>query len=712
MTTRQVLVKLRGKLSTRFYRGSIGAISFLIVAGAAIFVWPTLTKALTITDGMEAGWELGQPNFTTGLDLTDANFGAVQPPTASSMYFPGGVAFDPIQKTLFVADANNNRILVYLNTVPGAGFNNRPADRVLGQVDFTSSAQNTICGGGSSGTINACGLFGPSALWFDGVNNRLWVSDVMNYRVLGLNLPTNHSSIANGAAWTYVLGQPNFVSATINNPCGGGVGGNNTSTNSCGFDYPLGVSGGAGHLFVADNDNRRVLIFDTATITNGQAAVGVLGKPNFFTRDLQTTQAGLGLVCDVDFNVAKSRLYVADCSNNRVMVWEGFNPASFSDGAPASKVLGQPDFTTASVNTACGGGSNGSTNACGLSGSGGVGFDTANNRLFLSDTGNSRVLVFDDTALTNGQAAINVLGQPNLTTGFDAYNANPASSSVSKSLMRGVDDVVYDSSADNLYVADGFNHRVMVYGSHVGDYPVSVSGGVATVSGNTASITSAGGNPFSVVFPDGTTAAVSSSAITVTVGDGGGTAPSIIVNADLHGLTKTVTMKWYANHDLCVKDVANATITTQGSCIGGVLVPRVWFDTLNECANWKIGGTVCHVGSNIVITGLQHTALSYMQDSDNDGVNDGSDLCPNTNLSGPIPTLYLRYGNMGDNKTISGCNASQILACKGGTNSDERKYGINPYTQLYFSLHLYWAKDTRPADGIPDCLQAYTMFGN
>ncbi|OGH92942.1 MAG: hypothetical protein A2534_03215 [Candidatus Magasanikbacteria bacterium RIFOXYD2_FULL_39_9] len=576
---------------------------------------------LAVVSGMEAGWVLGQPDFTTGINVGDPNYGAVQPPTANSMYFPEGVAFDSVQKTLFVADGANNRVLVYLNTVPGSNFNNRPADRVFGQASLTSGEINTACGGGSSGSVNACGLSRPSALWFDASANRLWISDVNNYRVVGIDLPTSHASISSGPAWTYVLGQPNFVSATINNPCGGGVGGNNTSTNSCGFDYPIGVSGAAGRLFVADNDNQRVLVFDTGSITNGESAVGVLGKADFVTRGTQTTQAGLGLVCDVDFDTAKSRLYVADCQNNRVMVWESFNPASFSNGAPASKVLGQPDFTTATANTACGGGSNGAGNACGLWEPYGVSFDTANNRMFLADGSNSRLLIFDDTSLVNGEAAVNVLGQPNLTTIFNAYDLNVSSSSVSRSLMRGVDDIYYDALADHIYVADSFNHRVMIYGLHFEDQQLVVNGGVGFTDGNTVSISSNGNQTFAVVFPNGTTPIAPNTAITISVSDVIRNIPAVTINADLPaGETKTISMPWY-NHDLCIRDVPGASVTRGNSCSGGVRVTKNKFDAIGECANWKPGETVCHVGNMTVITGLNHTALFSVKEKEK-GEND------------------------------------------------------------------------------------------
>jgi alpha-tubulin suppressor-like RCC1 family protein len=107
------------------------------------------------------------------------------------------------------------------------------------------------------------------------------------------------------------------------------------------------------------------------------------------------------------------------------------------------------------------------------------------------------------------------------------------------------------------------------------------------------------------------------------------------------------------------------------------------------------------VGSNVITrsatdaagnTGTASvTVLRSIPDSDGDGVLDTDDLCPSTDLAGPVPLSSLRSNHMGDDMVIYGCNASQILACKPGENNGELKFGITPGTQEIFSLQSDWA---------------------
>jgi hypothetical protein len=57
---------------------------------------------------------------------------------------------------------------------------------------------------------------------------------------------------------------------------------------------------------------------------------------------------------------------------------------------------------------------------------------------------------------------------------------------------------------------------------------------------------------------------------------------------------------------------------------------------------------------------------------------------------------------MGDDRTIYGCNASQILACKPGDDSGEVSHGVSPGTQEVFAAERGWADDG-DGDGVRDC---------
>ena len=87
-----------------------------------------LWSAFPVANDQPATLVLGQPGFGTGAPGT----------TASSMSGPLGVTSDGIR--LFVTDYNNNRVLIW-NSFPTT--NGQPADLVIGQSSFTSKSMGT-----------------------------------------------------------------------------------------------------------------------------------------------------------------------------------------------------------------------------------------------------------------------------------------------------------------------------------------------------------------------------------------------------------------------------------------------------------------------------------------------------------------------------------------------------------------------------------------
>ncbi|MBI4358100.1 MAG: hypothetical protein HY584_02260, partial [Candidatus Omnitrophica bacterium] len=110
---------------------------------------------------------LGQPDFTSNT----ANNGGL---SAKTLNGPRGVYSD--EKRVFIADLNNNRILIW-SSIPTTNF--AAADIVLGQPDFVSATANN--GGRSAKTLS-----GPGYALSTG--KRLFVSDVNNHRVLIFNI--------------------------------------------------------------------------------------------------------------------------------------------------------------------------------------------------------------------------------------------------------------------------------------------------------------------------------------------------------------------------------------------------------------------------------------------------------------------------------------------------------------------------------------------
>ena len=115
------------------------------------------------------------------------------------------------------------------------------ASDVIGQPDFVSSGCN------DNGT-SATSLCYPGGLAYDAADNELFVSDTDNSRILVYNLSLG---VSTDMPASYVLGQADFPDVGC-------------TTSSSGLCYPQGLSYDAGdsELFVADQSNNRVVVFD------------------------------------------------------------------------------------------------------------------------------------------------------------------------------------------------------------------------------------------------------------------------------------------------------------------------------------------------------------------------------------------------------------------------------------------------------------------
>jgi sugar lactone lactonase YvrE len=254
---------------------------------------------------------------------------------------------------------------------------------VLGQSSFTT---------GSSGTSSS-NMSAPTAYTFDSSGN-LYVSDSGNCRVLIFPAP-----FSTGEEATIVIGQPDA----------------NTSCGDAASASTLGTTGGVafgthGNFWVADSSNNRVLKF-VAPLKTGMAAKLVVGQPDFISNSCPDppTAASLCSPQGITFD-SGGGLWVADTSNNRVL---RYTPAI---GAGAVQEYGQPAGTAFTSNAA----NNGGVSATSLYGPTGIGFDSSGG-LWVADTQNSRVLIFNHAIHKNDAPANVVLGQ----TDFTGSTPNP-----------------------------------------------------------------------------------------------------------------------------------------------------------------------------------------------------------------------------------------------------------------------------------------------
>ena len=291
------------------------------------------------------------------------------------------------------------------------------ATNVLGQSDFISNTSAT--------TQN--GMNRPYGLALDSTHGRLFVADENNSRVLVYNVSGGVTDNMNAVN---VLGQMDFVTATT-----GGT--QNTMNRPSDVLYDSANN----YLYVADKRNNRVLVFDVASITNGENAIHVLGQPDFTTVTPGLTQSKVGQTDGLALDATGERLFVTDYGNGRVLV---FDVSAIVDGEPAMNVLGKPDFVS---NTDA-------TTQNGMSYSQDIAFDAERNYLFVTDE--CRVLVFDVSVgtITDGMNAINVLGEANFTDQRCTF------SQTNISYPWGLG---YDSENQHLFVGNEDDYRVQVW---------------------------------------------------------------------------------------------------------------------------------------------------------------------------------------------------------------------------------------------------------
>jgi hypothetical protein len=437
-------------------------------------VWRTSTDPLTWSTGRSMDFVLGQTSFVTknsndsGTTLSTMNF-------AHSVFSQG--------TKLFAVDSRNNRILWWDNAPVATG---EAADGWWGQAVSTSSNI-------SDSAISPASLFGPnfhfaldgtrlimsehgghslrffdapfsngashSFLWGQtadekrtfnntfvtnptnltlrqvrGVNRsmdgKLLVADRNNNRVLVFN----STPASNLDAPALVLGQGSFTTAS-------------TGTSATTLSGPVDVCATSTKLFVSDQTNHRILVWNTFPNTNAQAADLVLGQVNLNSG--QENQGGAvtastlsspeGLYCD------ETTLAVADHGNSRVLIWTSL-PTTTAE--PADIVLGQRDFTSSSSNQGLS-----APSASTLSYPKSVTADTTS--LYVNDYYNQRIVKFDRSTLATSSTASAQFGQSSLQDS----GCNSGGEVTFRSLCA-VSDIYV--GGDWLFIGDGYNERVLV----------------------------------------------------------------------------------------------------------------------------------------------------------------------------------------------------------------------------------------------------------
>lgn len=184
------------------------------------------------------------------------------------------------------------------------------------------------------------------------------------------------------------------------------------------FLAPRGVFMVQNRLLVSDTGRNRLFIWHKIPTDIHAEPDVILGQDNLFATGrnaggpagASSMQYPSGLWSD------GRRLIVADAWNHRVLIWRQM-PTRHAQ--PADVVLGQPDFGSNQPNMA---GVGAAPAANSLYWPYGVFSD--GQRLWIADTGNRRVLFFENIPHENGAAADRVLGKPDFNT-RDYDNLDP-----------------------------------------------------------------------------------------------------------------------------------------------------------------------------------------------------------------------------------------------------------------------------------------------
>jgi hypothetical protein len=211
-----------------------------------------------------------------------------------------------------------------------------------------------------------------------------------------------------------------------------------------------GVSGvfhDGSRLIVADTTNHRVLIYPPDA-TTGTSATIVLGQDSMtaVTANRGAAVAANTLSSPRAVYSDGTRLFVADAGNHRVLIW---NTIPTTNGADADLVLGQANMTSSSSNRGAGVPDGGTL-------SGPRGLARSGTRLFVADTDNHRILIWDTLPTADGQNANLAVGQADLISGSPNRGGSTSAQTLSSPTGLWI-------TGTTLLAADRSNHRVLIW---------------------------------------------------------------------------------------------------------------------------------------------------------------------------------------------------------------------------------------------------------
>lgn len=335
----------------------------------------------------------------------------------------------------------------------------------IGQTTFTSAATGNISQfqlgavGGVAYANNTLFVVDSNHIQATPVDNRVliynnisqWLPSPTAELPQGIRCPVCFGLNQNYGA-NIVLGQPDFVT---------------TNVNTAGPSYSVTGASDTNPIVVTVSGTPNFTVGETVDLTgvNGNTAAngvwqisainssgitleGAVGNGDYTSGGVmsESSISPIGMRTPTAVATNGQILAVADTDNNRVLIWNSI-PTTIDQ--PANVVVGQPNMTTLQP---------ASTTSTSLRGPEGVWIQ--GNQLFVADTQNHRVLIWNSIPSQNGQPADLVLGEPNFTT------APPITvTDVAPTANNLYSPVSVSSDGQHLFVADLGHSRVLIWNS-------------------------------------------------------------------------------------------------------------------------------------------------------------------------------------------------------------------------------------------------------
>jgi len=314
--------------------------------------------------------------------------------------------------------------------------------------------------GGVAYANNTLFVVDDNHLGFTPDNNRVLIYPNINQMIpaAAAEIPpqSGRCPVCGGTA-AIVVGQPDFATTTTTPT---------VPVTAASMHLPTAVATDGKILVVADTANNRVLLWKSIPTVNGQPADIVLGQANFTTVALVAVTAS-AMRGPQGVWIQGSKLFVADTQNNRILIW---NSIPTQNNQAADLVLGQPDFVTSppinQVNP------NLPTTASIMLSPTSVTSDGT--RLYVTDLGYNRVLIWNSIPTTNQKPADVEIGQVDMTQSIandkehlcQSNGTDPTTGDLTYPALCGK-TLSFPrfalSDGTRLFVADGGNDRVLVY---------------------------------------------------------------------------------------------------------------------------------------------------------------------------------------------------------------------------------------------------------